>query len=69
MRASSMRISPLVRQEAPDVSAEQRESNELIKRIRKLRWMGMETEAEQLQLALAGATRSDSVIAQPLETD
>jgi len=55
--------------EPPDVSAEQRESNELIKRIRKLRWMGMESEAERLQVALAGASRIDSVVAQPLETD
>ena len=59
----------LMKLEPPDVTAEQRESNDLIKRIRKLRWMGMEGEAEQLQLALAGVPRADSVIAQPLETD
>jgi hypothetical protein len=59
----------LVKLEPPDVSAEQRQSNELIKRIRKLRWMGMDGEADQLKLALAGASRADSVVAQPLETD
>ena len=62
-------MKPLVKLEPPNVSAEQRKSNDLIKRIRKLRWMGMEGEAERLQLALAGASRADSVIAQPLETD
>lgn len=59
----------LFKQEPPDVSVEQRASNELIKRIRKLRWMGMEGEAERLQVALVGTSRIDSVIAQPLETD
>ncbi|HWP24958.1 MAG TPA: hypothetical protein VNL39_01275 [Xanthobacteraceae bacterium] len=55
---------------APDVSAEQRASNEKIKLIRKLRWMGMEAEARRLQAALDGATaRTDSVIAEPRETD
>ena len=56
-------------QEIPDVSADQRASNELIKRIRKLRWMGMEGEAERLQIKLAGALPKDSVIAEPRETD
>jgi hypothetical protein len=37
-------------QSVPDVSAEQRASNELIKRIRKLRWMGMREEAERVQM-------------------
>ncbi len=57
-------------QPPPDVSAEQRASNEKIKLIRKLRWIGMETEARRLQVALDGAAaRSDSVIAEPRETD
>lgn len=29
----------------PDVSSEERASSELVKRIRKLRWLGMEPEA------------------------
>jgi hypothetical protein len=37
----------------PDVSEEQRALNELIKMIRKLRWMGMEDEVEELQRTLA----------------
>jgi hypothetical protein len=56
-------------QELPDVSADQRASNELIKRIRKLRWMGMEGEAERLQIKLVGAIPIDSVVAEPRETD
>jgi len=56
-------------QEPPDVSAEQRASNEMIKLIRKLRWMGMEGEALQLQISLKGAMRADSVVAEPRETD
>ena len=57
-------------QAPPDVSAEQRASNEMIKMIRKLRWMGMEREAERLQVALNGAAQTaDSVVAEPRETD
>ena len=33
---------PLEKQKPPDVLAEQRTSNKLVKLIRKLRWMGME---------------------------
>ena len=57
------------RQPPPDVSAEQRASNELIKLIRKLRWMGMDGEARRLQVALNGAPKADTVIAEPRETD
>lgn len=56
-------------QDIPDVSADQRASNEMIKLIRKLRWMGMEGEAERLRNALAGMPRADSVVAEPRETD
>jgi hypothetical protein len=53
----------------PDVSPDQRASNDIIKLIRKLRWMGMEGEAERLRNALAGMPRLDSVVAEPRETD
>jgi hypothetical protein len=39
-------------QERPDVSAEERASSELVKRIRKLRWIGMEEEAARIQNVL-----------------
>lgn len=46
-------------------------SNETIKLIRKLRWIGMEEEAKQLEHELAereGAT-ADCVVASPRDTD
>ena len=55
----------------PDVSAEQRTSNELVKLIRKLRWMGMEEEAERVQTELAQSDvgPADCVLAVSRETD
>ena len=45
-------------------------ANELVKRIRKLRWMGLEDEAERLQRELTRrCADSDCVIATPRETD
>jgi hypothetical protein len=45
-------------------------ANDLVKRIRKLRWMGMEEEAERLQQELTRhCADSDCVIATPRETD
>jgi hypothetical protein len=46
-------------------------SNELIKMIRKLRWIGMEQEAEQLQRALSARPPNErgSVLAGPNVTD
>jgi hypothetical protein len=45
-------------------------ANDLVKRIRKLRWMGLEEEAERLQQELTRrCAESDSVIATPRETD
>jgi len=45
-------------------------ANDLVKRIRKLRWMGMEEEAERLQVELTRRCAvADSVIATPRDTD
>jgi hypothetical protein len=46
-------------------------SNELIKLIRKLRWIGMDDEAERLQQKLAqqGGATEDTVVARSGETD
>ncbi len=54
----------------PDMSARQ-QANELIKLIRKLRWIGMEEEAERVQMELAqcGVRPADSVVASARETD
>jgi hypothetical protein len=54
---------------APEVSAEQRNSNEIIKRIRKLRWIGMEEEAKRIQEALYGMAVAEVVLGVPSETD
>jgi hypothetical protein len=44
--------------------------NDLVRRIRKLRWMGLEDEAERLQRELTRrCADSDCVIATPRETD
>lgn len=54
-----------------DGSAEQRTSNELVKLIRKLRWLGMEEEAKKVenQLTLCNVPPADSVVARSRETD
>lgn len=46
-------------------------SNELVKLIRKLRWMGMEEQAEALQneLVARSAVATDCVVARSAETD
>jgi hypothetical protein len=43
--------------------------DDLIKRIRKLRWIGMEEEARKLEASLRGYPRSDVVLTVPGETD
>jgi hypothetical protein len=55
----------------PDGPGEQRTANELVKLIRKLRWMGLEREAEMTedQLVLRKVQATDSVIAASRETD
>ena len=50
-------------QEPPEASAEQRTSSELVKWIRKLRWIRVEREAEALQAAVCRARRPARVLA------
>ena len=59
------------KQHRPEDLAEQRISNELIKLIRKLRWMGLEKEAEKVQseLALREIPGTGSVVTAAGETD
>jgi len=57
------------RQLHPDVLAEQRRLSDLVKLIGKLRWMGLEGEAERVGMTLPRATSTDSVLAAPHETD
>jgi len=62
---------PLNQQKPLDGPGEQRTANELVKLIRKLRWMGLEREAEKVenQLILRKGQAADSVIAASRETD
>ena len=62
---------PHNQQKPPDGFVEQQAPNELVKLIRKLRWMGLEKEAEKVenQLTLRKAQAADSVIAASRETD
>jgi len=55
----------------PETLTADRASNELIRRIRKLRWMGLEEEAAGLQKELGQRrpTDADSVLATPGDTD
>jgi hypothetical protein len=54
-----------------DVTPEQRAAREVVKLIRKLRWIGMEDEAQQLQMALSGfpSDKRASLLAGPHSTD
>ena len=56
-------------QEFPIESIDQLESRELIKLIRKLRWIGMEREAEQVTRALVGRLAISGAVAGPPDTD
>ena len=55
----------------PDVPADAATSCRFVKLIRKLRWMGLEHEAErmEMQLALSPVPERDSVLAAPCDTD
>ena len=60
------------RQKPHDGLGEQRTLNELVKLIRKLRWIGSEKEAERVEDELAlrrMPSGSDSVLAASRETD
>ena len=59
----------LVLSEPPDVSPRQQASEEFVKRIRKLRWIGMEEEAERLQIVLQRFPAENCILAEPQNTD
>jgi hypothetical protein len=59
-----------LKQPLNDAAEDDCRANDLVKRIRKLRWMGLEEEAKLLQRELMRrCADSDSVIATPRETD
>ena len=59
---------PLQQQTSPDTTGT---SNDMVKLIRKLRWIGMDDEAQKLQTELTQreTAAEDSVVATPRETD
>ena len=61
----------MLHEKPSDDPAAQRASNELVKLIRKLRWMRMEEEAKKAenQLILCNVPAADSVVARSRETD
>jgi hypothetical protein len=56
-------------QERPDVSAEERAWIERVKRIRKLRWVGMIEEAERMEVAVRGVEPAPMVPADTRDTE
>jgi len=57
-------------QKPPDALEEQQTSNELVKQIRKLRWMGLEEEAVMVQDKLdLRRVMADSVVSASHDTD
>ena len=54
-----------------DAPTNEEVSNDLVKQIRKLRWIGMDEEAQKLQTELTQreTAAEDSVVATPGETD
>jgi hypothetical protein len=56
-------------QEDSDSSSSRETPGELVNQILKLRWMGLEEEARQLQKMLDRAGPAGSVLASPNDTD
>jgi hypothetical protein len=67
LQEASLQHASLQQQNPSDTRA----SNEMIKLIRKLRWIGMDEEAQKLQIELTQreAAAADSVVATSHETD
>jgi hypothetical protein len=61
----------IVKQQPPDTPSAHQTSNDLVKLIRKLRWIGMHEQAEGLEKELEGrrVTAADCVLANSGETD
>jgi hypothetical protein len=55
--------------ERPEVFIAERRSSELLKLIRKLRWIGMEKEAQRMQIALWRVHPAVAATAGPLGKD
>jgi hypothetical protein len=65
---ANVRENPSI-QHSPDVSVAEHASHELVMRILKLRWMGMDDEAERMQVALHRIDPQCTLVAGPFDTD
>jgi len=63
-----MEVSPEFRK-SPDNKCEKCSTRELVKRILKLRWMGMDDEAEAMRLALRNVEPGATMLPGPFDTD
>jgi phage protein U len=68
MREEESMQMAFVKKALPQVTAEQRAESDRVKRIRKLRWVGMDDEARVLQ-GVFDPEHADSVLAIPHATD
>jgi len=57
------------RQQQAALPVESKASSELIRRIRKLRWAGLDDEADKLEKQLSECSKADTVLATPTDTD
>lgn len=57
------------REAIPEVPMEQQACDELLKQARKLRWMGLDDEANRTQRSLRQSALAGSVLTAPRETD
>lgn len=57
------------REEPPCVPTDVKVANDLVKQIRKLRWIGMDSEARLLQIALRRMKAADVVLGFPSDSD
>jgi len=55
--------------QASAAEAAQQDFTELARRIGKLRWLGMQQEAEELQMMLRRVPHTDCVVLVPRDTD
>ena len=60
---------PSTAQRQTEISTERETASQLVKRIRKLHWMGMDDEAKRLQAALDRIDHAECVLAAPRDTD
>jgi hypothetical protein len=56
-------------EQRPAISTDEQVSNDLVKQIRKLRWIGMDIEARLLENTLRRMKAADVVLGFPPETD